>query len=404
MSAPTHHRPPLHGLPYQPPTVCPTAHWPHSLGTGALGILMSHASEAHANRGSWATVHTWANAVTQTPVTTQEAGLYQGAPAFAYALAVAANPLYRSARNELDRHIDMLTTKHLQQAHTRIDRGHPPALREYDLISGLTGLGAYLLRTRQTGARLVAEVLSYLVRLTLPLPDDRRPGWWTGHGPTDTLDPVNWPHGHGNCGIAHGITGPLAVLATAHIRDQVVPGHKDAIERILEWLDHVQHGSVRTARWPGIVGPRHTVDSAPPSASRAASWCYGTPGIARAQQLAALAIGDAARRADAEAALVGCITDNTQLADLGNDMTLCHGWAGLVRATDHAAAAAGPDSDLAQLLPHLRTRFTQLIRANDPLGHPGLLDGAAGLHLTRTTSVDAPPGRLPWDTCLLLPT
>ncbi|MGH8910153.1 MAG: lanthionine synthetase LanC family protein [Egibacteraceae bacterium] len=40
------------------------------------------------------------------------------------------------------------------------------------------------------------------------------------------------------------------------------------------------------------------------------SWCYGTPGLTRAQQLAALALGDRQRQRQAENALAGCITDD----------------------------------------------------------------------------------------------
>ncbi|MGH3622096.1 MAG: lanthionine synthetase LanC family protein, partial [Sciscionella sp.] len=54
------------------------------------------------------------------------------------------------------------------------------------------------------------------------------------------------------------------------------------------------------------------------------SWCYGTPGIARAQQLAALATGDTRRRHTAETALLGCLHDPNQLARI-IDPGLCHG-------------------------------------------------------------------------------
>lgn len=60
------------------------------------------------------------------------------------------------------------------------------------------------------------------------------------------------------------------------------------------------------------------------------SWCYGTPGQARAQQLAGQAIGDTERQRIAEQALLGCVTDERQLTRL-TDVSLCHGWAGLAQ-------------------------------------------------------------------------
>ena len=128
------------------------------------------------------------------------------------------------------------------------------------------------------------------------------------------------------------------------------------------------------------------------------SWCYSTPGLARAQQLAALALGDPPRQRRAENALAGCIADEEQLSQLG-DLSLCHGWAGLVHTTRRAAAEAGTDSELAALLPYLYTRFEQHLHEQRPPTCDGLLEGAAGIALTRHTTA-APAFR--WDACLLI--
>jgi len=69
------------------------------------------------------------------------------------------------------------------------------------------------------------------------------------------------------------------------------------------------------------------------------SWCYGTPGLARAQQLSALARGDHVRQAAAEQALAACVADPAQLARV-IDPHLCHGWAGLTATLWYAAADA----------------------------------------------------------------
>ena len=97
-----------------------------------------------------------------------------------------------------------------------------PPLTEYDLISGLTGIGCHLLRRHPDGAE-IRHVLSYLVRLTEPIHmgGEILPGWWTRNGPTDESSD-DFPGGHGNLGIAHGITGPLALLAVAMKRGVAV--------------------------------------------------------------------------------------------------------------------------------------------------------------------------------------
>ncbi|GCE00620.1 lanthionine synthetase LanC family protein [Embleya hyalina] len=99
----------------------------------------------------------------------------------------------------------------LGRAHERIDRGELPALREYDPVGGMTGLGAYLLHQGQVTLRL-RDVLGYLTRLTHPIRSgtDELPGWWTRDSPTGQPSP-HWPGGHLNLGIAHGCTGVLAL-------------------------------------------------------------------------------------------------------------------------------------------------------------------------------------------------
>ena len=74
-------------------------------------------------------------------------------------------------------------------------------------MGGLTGLGACLLHT-DPDPRLLAQVLRYLVRLTVPVPaadaaGPAAPGWWSSSNPNLT---TSTPSGHGNFGMAHGIS------------------------------------------------------------------------------------------------------------------------------------------------------------------------------------------------------
>ncbi|WP_352231516.1 lanthionine synthetase LanC family protein [Actinomadura sp. NBRC 104425] len=126
------------------------------------------------------------------------------------------------------------------------------------------------------------------------------------------------------------------------------------------------------------------------------SWCYGTPGLARAQQLAALALDDPQRQQTAENALLSCITDTEQFATLTN-ASLCHGWTGLTLATTRAAADARTTA-LTDHLPALKARLT--LQATTSLEQPGLLEGSAGVELTRTLQPDN-PRTWTWDACLL---
>ena len=347
----------------------PTPGWSQNLGTGAAGTALLHIARAHAGLGTWATAHWWATAMTRQPITVDPdaSGLFDGPMAVAYALRTARQDAYAGALDTLDRHVNALTRDRLTRAHQRIDRGEPPAMREYDLISGLTGTGAYLLH-RGGDDELLKAVLGYLVRLTTPIPSPAGslPGWWTLHGPSDQPEP-DWIGGHANLGMAHGIAGPLALLSIAARRDITVPGQLDAIHQISRWLDGWRIGTDTHTWWPGMISLSEYRDKpfTTPALQRP-SWCYGTPGLARAQQLAAIATSDTSRQQSAENRVAGCLDDPRQLALL----TDCHRLPRLGRGCPDDLARRRRRSrqgELAAQLPRLRDGLSdQLDRSEQP--------------------------------------
>lgn len=387
----------------RPPEHDPSPDWNQSLARGAAGVALLHITRAHTGTTGWGTAHQWVAAMIRSPVVADPnaCGLFRGAPAVAFALRMANHSACAAALATLDGHIIALTQQRLNQARERIERGHLPHLGEFDLVNGLTGIGVYLLH-RRDGEGLLRKILSYLVRLIVEqviVDGQRLPGWWTSHGPNDRLSDL-WPGGHGNLGLAHGISGPLALLAIAMKLGITVPGHIESIDRICSELDQWRCGTSERPWWPGMISPAEWETQAvqQPGPQRP-SWCYGTPGITRAQQLAALALGDRRRQHQAEATLAGCVTDEEQLAQL-SDTGICHGWAGLVQTTRRATADAGPDSALAALLPDLYIRFEQRLHHQQQVTGAGLLEGAAGIALTRHTADTSATTR--WDACLLL--
>ncbi len=207
--------------------------------------------------------------------------------------------------------------------------------------------------------------------------------------------------GHADLGMAHGVAGPLALLALAYRRGIVVPGHLDGLNRICDWLDAWRQDSPTGTWWPERITFSELREGRPAQAgSGRASWCYGTPGLARAQQLAAIALTDMARQERAEAALAACLGNPAQLARFV-DPTLCHGWAGLV-ATVHRAAADARFHPLGSYLPALTDQLLDSLDTTEPASGwpPGLIEGTAGvaavLHSLATDTTAT------WETALLL--
>ncbi|MEU3756878.1 lanthionine synthetase C family protein [Streptomyces olivoreticuli] len=276
------------------------------------------------------------------------------------------------------------------------DTPHGVPVRTFDLISGLTGTGAYLLcRHHEPASRAALHaVLAGLVALSGER--DGTPHCWT---PAEHIDdPATrtlFPSGVLNLGMAHGISGPLALLSTAASAGVTVPGQREAVERLAARLVSGRTDDEWGPHWPGRVGP----DGRPAAEGRApATWCYGGPGIARALWLAGTALQDAWLCDLAVRALRAVHRRLAARPDTEGAVGLCHGTAGLlhitarfVRDTEDAElrrAAAGPAGLLLGC------------RAVLPAAGPGFLDGAAGVVLALlAAATDAEPV---WDRALLL--
>jgi hypothetical protein len=376
--------------------------WPgQSLAHGAAGIAMLHIERAHIGAGAWRTAHAWVNAASGEEISAaDDTGLFIGAPALAFVLhAAGADGVTRYGPTLacLDRHVTALTHRRVDAARARIARREPACFAEYDLLRGLTGLGAHLL-AHHPGDDSLERVLTYLVHLSRPLRTDGGivPGWWVCHDPQLGQSP-DFPGGHANLGLAHGITGVLALLAQSLRRGITVAGHRDAIDEICAWLDTWRQDTVSGPWWPQWVTRDETRAGRPnqygPSRP---SWCYGTAGLARAQQLAGIAAGDIHRQQLAEHALTAALSDPVQLARI-SDTSLCHGWAGLYQAVWRAAQDALTPAVGAHL-PHLAAHLTRPRQVDGT----GFLDGDAGAALVRhTVGRDTPPVS-GWDACMLI--
>jgi hypothetical protein len=373
--------------------------WPQSLAGGAVGITLLHVERARSGRGDWGTVHKWLGTALREDISAAaNANIYFGAPALAFVTHIAATSSGRYLRvlERLDAATVTVTRDRLAMAHERIDHGDRPPMEEFDLIQGLAGLGAYHL-SRHPEHEITRDVLAYLVRLTEPAAGPvGLPPWWMEVAPSGVRQ-LDYPGGHGNFGLAHGIGSVLSVLSKAVLNGLTVPGTTDAVARICAWTDNWRQGERNSPWWPGQI----TVDQAAeervhPDLRPRPSWCYGVGGTARAQQLAGLALGDPPRVQTAENAMLAVLRDPLRLAELP-EVGLCHGMAGLL----HSAWRMSTETDSPEIgaeLPHLTGR---LISALDRSDHdPELLDGTAGvalaLHAVGTGRAPAPH----WDTFL----
>jgi hypothetical protein len=271
----------------------------------------------------------------------------------------------------------------------------------FDVISGLTGTAAYLLlrADRPDFRQHLARVLNALLRLWEWV--DGRPRW---HTPSkfvnlDLKIQRQFPHGNVNCGVAHGIPGPLAVLSLASLEGIAEPGTHEAIEAIANWLVANRVDDAWGPSWPSVLRIAHidhhresetyALEKAEAPAHNA--WCYGSAGVATALALASRALGvetyaDVAR--DALRAIMARPSHERGIVS----PTFCHGLAGLMQVFARFAQTVDGD-EFAPEVEHIFRKLEEMFQPESLLGfrsyelegrrvdQPGLLDGTPGVAL-----------------------
>jgi hypothetical protein len=336
-------------------------------------------------------------------------GLFSGLCGLAFATAYLSHrgTRYRKLLAHLDQTLLAQVPGWVQDAPAA---GPGVAVGQFDVISGWTGLAAYLLGRepgRERDAALHA-VLRRLVDLTQEV--DGLPAWHTP-GPliVDEAMARRCPGGVLNCGMAHGIAGPLALLSTAHGAGVGVgvSGLVAAVRRAADWLAGQRVEDAWGVSFPAVVPLGE--DAAAVSPARNA-WCYGSPGVARALWLAGAALPDPELRGLSVRAMEAVMRRPAAARQIDSP-GFCHGVAGLLQITlrfAHETAAesfrAGAQRLVCQLLdlyePDAPLGYRSLEAGGGRADRPGLLEGAPAVAMVLLAAVlPEPPD---WDRLFVL--
>jgi hypothetical protein len=285
-------------------------------------------------------------------------------------------------------------------------------VQAWDLITGITGVGAYLLARREDPAARAAldETLAAVVELMRET--DGAPRWAT---PTEHLHAgmrEGTPEGNLNCGVAHGAPGSLALLSLALAEGVEVSGQVNAMRRTAEWVAAQCLPGRFGPEWPAVIPLGETHSAGRQSPARP-GWCYGNAGVARALWLAGKAL-DAPQYARLAERAVRAALERQRTETPLDAPTLCHGTAGLAQVTLRMAADSGAE-DLLREARNLSLELVERFDPDAPLGYRAeplvrdlrgaevdatLLDGAAGPPLVLlAAATHSDPG---WDRALLL--
>lgn len=259
---------------------------------------------------------------------------------------------------------------------------------DYDLTSGLVGLGVYAIERGEAGHPLARCVLDHLERRACP-----RAGGLAWHTPAVLLVPHEReiaPDGYWNLGIAHGMPGVIGLLA------RYVAAGID-VDRSRALLDGaVAH--VLAIAAPGDCGryPPWQPTSGP--VSQRLAWCYGDLGVAVILLGAGMLVDQADWHAAGLELARDCARRSVARAAAGVvDAGLCHGAAGIGHLFNRMAQATG-DAMLADAARAWIARTCEMIGPGGIAGRT-LLTGAPGIALVLHAAIsEVEPA---WDRLLL---
>jgi len=348
-------------------------------------------------------------------------GLFSGLSGLAFAAwgLSRGGSRYRRLLASLDRAI---IPQALELAATLRAQRDGVSIGDFDVISGLSGVGAYLLCRRSEAS--VASALAMVTEALAELVSEGQvlPRWHTPNRLLWDDDLVRtYPNGNLNCGLAHGLPGIVAFLAVALKLGCEVPGLREALAYSARWLGASRKDDQWGMNWPTaiavveedtpagrILSPGSGSD-APEGASRCA-WCYGSPGVARSLWLAGEALLDEDLRQLAIGAMEAVFRRPVAARRIDSP-TFCHGKAGLLQITLRFANDTGyqvfateSETLVRELLrayrPESLLGFRNIEFADREIDQPGLLDGAPGvtLALLAASNAVAPD----WDRLFLL--
>jgi lantibiotic biosynthesis protein len=327
-------------------------------------------------------------------------GLYGGFPGVAWVVEHLQGRLFDPAEEDPCEEVIASLESYL---------GRSPWQGDFDLISGLVGLGVLALerRPRSSGDRCLDLVVARLGEIAER--SARGITWWSAPEHLTAETRVFYPQGNYNLGVAHGLPGAIALLAEAQAAGVAEDAARSLLAGAVPWLLAQEQPPDAGSRFSYAVAP----GGGEPRPCRLA-WCYGDLGIAAALLAAARCAGEPAWEQRALAIARSAAerpVDSSGVIDMG----LCHGAAGaahlfnrLYQASGEPALATSARFWLEQALGMQRegegiSGFVAYVPDDQGelgwRGDPGFLTGVAGLGLALLAA--ATPIEPAWDRVLL---
>lgn len=280
-------------------------------GTAGLAVFCAYLSRAGLD-GDENAAQFLAHAVNSVSSQPMDPSLYGGFTGIAWVAAHLQQQLL-DPKDDPNEAIDKELAAYLNQS---------PWEDDYDLISGLVGIGVYAIeRLPRTSAVTCLERIVHRLNETAERSADSVT-WLTRPELLPEWQRALCPNGYYNLGVAHGVPGVIALLGQVCAAGIVVEKARALLDGAVAWLLRQRLDHDAASCFAARVAPDIERDDC------RLAWCYGDAGVAAALLLAARSVNQADwERAAIEIARRAAKRD-PETAGVKN-AGLCHGAAGL---------------------------------------------------------------------------
>ncbi len=194
--------------------------------------------------------------------------------------------------------------------------------KNYDLFTGLIGLGEYFLRsTSKYSNEALSKIIEAIDSLAIKENGTYR---WINYPPSPYDTPVL------NMGLAHGIPSILSFFADVQIKRPLISNERleavmnGAMKYLIGAYNAVSHEKKQASEYPAYF----ELDGSCTGANSRLAWCYGDIGIGYSMLKASTLLGNAEWETFAKSLLLKTTKRNINNAYI-TDVPICHGVAGL---------------------------------------------------------------------------
>lgn len=213
-------------------------------------------------------------------------------------------------------------------------KGYPVSFEMYDVISGLSGVLYYLLEQKEIieeETPRIKELLNVIVNLASDY--DYKgymiPRFYIERDQQYLAQRREMPDGHLNFGMAHGMIGPLVLLAKARHMEIRCKNLDEAIAKIYDIYMKFEYEKNDILKYPRKLSAEAFAENRREDLSINSGWCYGNAGIVRGLMKVSRYMDWETEYYKYEQALLKIINQPLNKYNF-SDINICHGYGSII--------------------------------------------------------------------------